>query len=133
VTPKKSDPVNTTAGVEFRESAIMLNFRLDSPDTLSGILVWLGGLISDDLAGFIQSILNKDGVFPKFSLRRMNIGLDTSETAEKPSLSSFAIDIEASANFGQGSDLKTARLSAYIYLDQGGWQTRLNPGSILEL
>lgn len=121
VTPKNSDPVNMTAGVEFRESAIMLNFRLDSPDTLSGILVWLGGLISDDLAGFIQSILNKDGVFPKFSLRRMNIGLDTSETAEKPSLSSFAIDIEASANFGQGSDLKTAVfLLTYTWTKEGG-------------
>lgn len=128
VKPKDSSAVNMIAGIEFQESAITLTFQLgsldsssaESSDPLSGILLWLGGLISDDL-GFIKDLLNKDSVFKHINLRRMTIGLDTSENTEKPTLSKFGIDIEVSATFGQGSDLKpVVFLVTYTWTSQGG-------------
>lgn len=119
VVPPDNHAVNMIAGIEFRKLDILLTFRLDSKDSLSGILHWLGGLISDEL-GFVKDLLNKDDLFEYFELRRMTIGLDTTEDAEKPKLSHFGIDIEVSATFGRGSDLKpVVFLVTYIWTEEG--------------
>lgn len=100
--------VPMVAGVEFYPSGINLTLMFVSEDPLTGILKWLAWLIGDDsLESFVNNIQGKEEngnkLFSAFTLRRLTIGLDTLKDPKKPTLSSFAFDIEVSANFGRGS------------------------------
>lgn len=122
VTSKDDEPaINMIAGIEFQKSAITLTFQLDSPGVLSGIFRWLEGLIPDSL-GAVKGLLEKDGIFKNTNLRRITIVLDTATNdSDKPKLSSFRIDIEVSATFGQGPDSKPALfLATYNWAKGGG-------------
>ncbi|KAI1819366.1 hypothetical protein F4861DRAFT_527244 [Xylaria intraflava] len=99
--------VQTTAGIEFRESSISLTFMFESKDVLKGILQWVASQIGDDtLESLIDGLLNKEengkSLFPDFNLRRMRVQIDTSDPNQK-TLSALSIDIEVSANLGGGS------------------------------
>jgi hypothetical protein len=99
--------VDMLAAVEFFGFSISLVFIFKSADPLSGILKWLAWLTGDaTVESFVNEMLNKtvDSIklLPDANLRRMNITLDTSEDADKPTLSSFSITIEVTANFGRG-------------------------------
>ncbi|MCJ1345798.1 hypothetical protein MMC31_004007, partial [Peltigera leucophlebia] len=119
VTPKNNPAINMIAGIELQESAIKLTFELVSPNSLSGILLWLKDLIPDEPIP-VEDLINKgDDVFKDVNLRRMTIGLESGENAEGPKLSNFGIDIEISANFGQGSDLKPV-----VFLVTYAWNNR---------
>lgn len=119
VTPTENPAVSMIAGIRLQESAITLTFELISPECLSGIFLWLKGLISNELLP-VEDILRKDDVFKAFNLRRMIIVLESAKNAARPKLSNFEIDIEVSANFGQGSDLKpVVFLVTYIWTDKG--------------
>lgn len=105
VTPNDTPEVNMIVGIEFKGSSITLTFLLDDEDSLLGILLWLGGLISEDL-GSVKDLLTKDSVVEGFNLRRMTIGLEIAGNAEKTILSNFELDIEVSANAGRGPEQK---------------------------
>lgn len=124
VTPKDTPAVNMIVGIEFKESSITLTFKLDNQDSLSGILLWLGGLISEDL-GPVKDLLTKDSVVESFNLRRITIGLKTAGNVEKPSLSNFRLDIEVSANFGRGLEQKPV-----VFLLTYAWTNGNKLGSI---
>lgn len=115
-----ANKIEVIAGIEFQELAITLTFQLGPPYTLSGILLWLGGLIPDNLRP-VEDLLKKDNIFEHFKLRRMTIGLNITEDKDKPKLSNFGIDIEVSATFGRGSDRKpVVFLVTYTWTEQGG-------------
>lgn len=119
VRPKDNAAVNMIVGIEFKESSITLTLKLDDQDSLLGILLWLGGLISEDL-GFVKDLLTRDSVVEGFNLRRMTIDLETAGNAEKPRLSSFRLDIEVSANFGRGPEQKpVVFLVTYAWTNKG--------------
>jgi hypothetical protein len=103
-----SGEIPATAAIDLSESSMSLTFLFESEnDPLSGILKWLASLIDDEsLEPLVTGILgNKEGgndVFPQHTLRRMMIGLDTTDP-ENRKLSSFSFDIEVSANIGSDS------------------------------
>lgn len=118
VTPKDAPAVNMIVGIELKESTIVLTFKIDDQDSLLGILLWLGGLISGDLRP-VKDLLTKDRVVEDFNLRRMTICLET-ENAEEPKLSSFGLDIEVSVNFGLGPEQKpVVFLLTYAWTNEG--------------
>ncbi|KAF7559939.1 hypothetical protein G7046_g4213 [Stylonectria norvegica] len=105
VTPPNHPKVDMLAGVEFFGSSYSLSLQLDTPDALSGILIWLGSLVPGggiDLS-FIEDILSKDKIFSNVFLRRINVELDGKPPGDKTTLSSFSVDIEVKAAFGKAS------------------------------
>ncbi|KAH6632440.1 hypothetical protein F5144DRAFT_650477 [Chaetomium tenue] len=117
-------PVRLTAGLEFSESIITMTFVIDTPNsptddgnpesdlanpTLLVLLKWLGGLINDDIKGFFDKALAKDGVLSRIRLRRLIVILDTAQDVDNPKLSSVAVDVEiATKSFGQPKKTGTA-------------------------
>ncbi|XP_044721229.1 uncharacterized protein HRG_06226 [Hirsutella rhossiliensis] len=99
--------VSMVAGVEFSPSTINFTFLFISSNPLTGILKWLSSLIGDEtLEDIVKSILNKENdtkVLPDFTLRGLTIELSALKDPTTPRLSSFAFDIEVSANLGIGS------------------------------
>lgn len=120
LTTKGNPVVNMILGIEVKESLIKLTFKLGDQDSLWGILLWLGGLISEDLSS-VKDLFTKDKAFEGFNLRQMTIGLETAENTEKPKLSNFKLVIEVSTNFGRGPDLKpVVFLVTYTWTKGGG-------------
>ncbi len=135
-----SKPVRLSAGTEFSEAKITMTFLVDTPDsatetsagdpnqdlttpTLLVLLKWLGGLISEDLKGFFDSVFTKDGVLSRIHLRRLVVKLDTTQDQDNPKLSSVGVDVEiATSNFGQpeGSPNPVVFLISYNWNSRTG-------------
>ncbi|KAK3369577.1 hypothetical protein B0T24DRAFT_362258 [Lasiosphaeria ovina] len=134
------EPVALRAGLEFSESMMTINFLVDTPTsgtepntsdsdkdlgtpTLIVLLKWLGGLVSEDLKGFFDSVLKKDGVLSRIHLRRLVVRLELSNDNTSPTLSSVSVDVEvATTNFGQpgGSSSPVVFLLSYNWDEPNG-------------
>jgi hypothetical protein len=115
IKPPSGSDIGLSASVEFDDGMISLTFLFAGDDILDGILSWLGSLVSSDLGKTINGLLEKDDIFGATKLRRIRIALDASDSA-KPTLSSFGVDIEIPANFGQGNTSQSVTfLLSYFY------------------
>lgn len=119
--------VSMTAGIEFQPSQMTLTFMFLSADPLTGLLKWLASLLDDsELESFVTTILNKKegsstSLISAFTLRRMTIGLDTSDP-QTSKLSEVAFDIEISANFGRTG---TGANDPVVFLISYNWDAML--------
>ncbi|KAI1270212.1 hypothetical protein F5Y18DRAFT_367538 [Xylariaceae sp. FL1019] len=107
-----SEVISLDTGVVFSDGVIDMTFVIRSPDGLSIMLKWLGSLVDhifgddDDhpIEGFVNSILGKktgdDEFLSSIQFRRLRVILDTRQDKDKPTLSSFSLDIEAQGHFG---------------------------------
>ncbi|PLN77512.1 hypothetical protein BDW42DRAFT_196492 [Aspergillus taichungensis] len=106
ITPKGNSAIGVNAALEFLPGSIRMTLQFNSEsDPLGGILAWLVGLIGNDV-DLVKDLMAKD-IFQNVKLRQMSLTVDT-EGESGPSLSSFGLSIEVSANFGQVSGGKPA-------------------------
>jgi hypothetical protein len=111
--------VGMEAGIEFKDSGISLTFNMKKDESiLQAILIWLKDAVGVDL-GSVTDLFGPQGRFDGINLRRMVFGLDTTQDPDKPRLSSFRLDIEAAANFGQDAGKKPVFLATYAWTRRG--------------
>ncbi|KAI1092447.1 hypothetical protein F5B19DRAFT_209814 [Rostrohypoxylon terebratum] len=116
----KGEELKMVAGINFYSRRYDLTLMLDSDDALGVILEWLAELSGVKL-DFIQPLLDNGGLFGKnIFLRRMKIGLESTEGGKKTKLANFSIDIEAKTTLGQAKD----KADPVVFLLNYSWNKR---------